>query len=217
MVMEKPRPGASGRTRPHRSETRRRVLDAAFEVFVDRGIAASSINDVAEAAGLTKGAVYSNFAGKDDLVLTLMTEHAESRLTAGLVGFAEAQNPEAALATAGAALVRELRADAGWHRLLAEYFAMAQHDPVLRDALRDRRRAARIAVAIELSKLADLFGGALPLPPEELALVLFALSNGVGVESGIDPEAVPDDLLARVLALIFAGPIDELRTRTSAS
>ncbi len=215
MAVEKTPPGTSRRTRPQRSETRRRVLDAAFEVFVERGISATSMNDVAEAAGLTKGAVYSNFAGKDDLVLTLMTEHAESRLTAGLAGFAEAQDPEAALATAGAALVRELRADAGWHRLLAEYFAMAQHDAALRDALRERRRAARIAVATELSKLAGLFGGTLPLPPEELAVVLFALSNGVGVESGIDPEAVPDDLLARVLALIFAGPIETLRATSS--
>ncbi len=203
--------GAGQRTRPHRHETKRRVLDAAFEVFAQRGIAASSMNDVAEAAGLTKGAVYSSFAGKDDLILTLMTEHAESRLTAGLAGFAEALEPEEALANAGAVLVRELRADAGWHRLLAEYFAISHHDPKLREALRQRRRQARVAVAAELSKLASVFGGTLPLPPDDLAVVLFALSNGMGVESGIDPDAVPDDLLARVLALIFAEPLAELR------
>src|SRR5690242_11286342 len=114
------------RTRPTRAETRRQILDAAFEVFSARGIAASSLTEVA-AAGLTKGAVYSSFDSKDDLVLALMEEHAGHRIQASLDAV-DASGSGDLLGEVAAVLVREMRADAGWHRLLAEYFAMAHHD-----------------------------------------------------------------------------------------
>jgi AcrR family transcriptional regulator len=190
------------RRRPTRSETRRRVLDAAFEVFGEQGIAASTLNDVAAAAGLTKGAVYSSFAGKDELVLALMEEHAGQRLAAGLASFESSEDLDEALTRVGRVLVQAMRADATWHRLLAEYFAISAHDPARREALRLRRREAREAVARGLTRLADETGFALPLPAEELAVVLFALSNGLAVESGMDPSAVPDDLLPRVMVLL---------------
>jgi AcrR family transcriptional regulator len=190
------------RTRPLRAETRRHVLDAAFDVFGERGIAASSLADVAARAGLTKGAVYSNFTGKDDLVLALMEEHAMARLAASLAGFAEIDDPRAALTNVGIVLVRAMKADAVWHRLLAEYFALSYRDPQTREALRRGRREAREAVSRALVRLTESLGFEFPLPPDELAVVFFALSNGLAVESGIDPEAVPDDLFGRVLALI---------------
>ncbi|MGI5128371.1 TetR/AcrR family transcriptional regulator [Pseudonocardia sp. CA-107938] len=195
------------RTRPTRSETRRRVLDAAFAVFGERGIAGSSITQVAEAAGLTKGAVYSNFASKDDLVLSLMEEHAMARLTGSLAEITDATDRQSALLAAGAVLVRAMRVDAAWHRILAEYFALSHHDPARREGLRQRRREARDAVARGIARLSEQTGLRLPLPPDELAVVLFALSNGLAVESGIDPDAVPDELFGKVL-LLLAGPQD---------
>src|SRR5262245_13205900 len=99
------------RTRPTRAETRRRVLDAAFEVFGDKGIAATKLTEVAAAAGLTKGAVYSSFASKDELVLALMEEHAVHRLEANLAGFAAAGDGATGLAEVAAVLMHEMRAD----------------------------------------------------------------------------------------------------------
>ena len=144
-----------GRTRPRRFDTRRRILDAAFRVFGEHGIAASKLTDVAAAAGLTKGAVYSSFASKDELVLALMEEHAAHRLDASLARFAEAADGDAALAGVAAVLMHEMRADAVWHRLLAEFFAMAHHDPQRRDALRQRRREVRQTITRALERLAD--------------------------------------------------------------
>lgn len=190
------------RTRPHRAETRRRVLDAAFDVFSERGIAASSLTEVAAAAGLTKGAVYSSFASKDDLVLALMEEHAASRIDAAVAGFTDNVDTDHALTDMAAALVEGMRVDAAWHRLLAEYFAMASHDPVRQEGLRQRRREVREAITRVLNQLADGLGLDLPLPPAEMAVVLLALSNGLAVETEIDPDGVPTDLLGRVLTLI---------------
>jgi AcrR family transcriptional regulator len=198
----------SRRTRPHRSETRRKVLDAAFAVFAQRGIAASSLTEVAAAAGLTKGAVYSNFDSKDDLVLALMEEHAAARIDAS---FAEFGEPGDTITAIGSVLVNAMRTDAAWHRLLAEYFAMAHHDPRRQDALRQRRREIRDTIARALQTVAAELDFDLPLPAAEFATVLLALSNGLAVETDIDPDGVPADLLGRVLNLIAGEGMSKLR------
>jgi AcrR family transcriptional regulator len=51
------------------------LLDAAERLWAERGIHGASLDDVSSAAGLTKGAVYSNFTGKTDLVLALLERH----------------------------------------------------------------------------------------------------------------------------------------------
>ncbi|TNC21886.1 TetR/AcrR family transcriptional regulator [Amycolatopsis alkalitolerans] len=201
-----------GRTRPTRAETRRRILDAAFTVFGERGIAAAKLTEVAAAAGLTKGAVYSSFASKDELVLALMEEHAAHRLEASLERFAEAGDGKEALANVAAVLMHEMRADAVWHRLLAEFFAMAHHDPKRREALRRRRREVRETIARAIDRLAEGLDLQLPLPPKELAVILLALSNGLAVESAIDEEAVPDGLLGTVLTLIAGDAVAKIRS-----
>lgn len=198
------------RTRPLRSETRRRVLDAAFEVFSEHGIAATSLSEVAAAGGLTKGAVYSSFDSKDDLVLALMEEHAAHRIEAALAGFNDAADSAHALPDVASVLVREMRADAAWHRLLAEYFAMAAHDPAKRRALQQRRREIRDAIARVLTTLADGLQIDFPLPPPEMATVFLALSNGLAVETDIDPDGVPADLLGRVLVLIAGDAVTKV-------
>src|SRR5271165_6704357 len=53
--------------RPTREEVRRRLLDAALAVFAEQGFDTGNLDQIAEVAGLTKGAIYSNFTGKDDL------------------------------------------------------------------------------------------------------------------------------------------------------
>jgi AcrR family transcriptional regulator len=198
------------RTRPLRSETRQRVLDADFEVFGRRGIAASSLTEVAAAAGLTKGAVYSNFDSKDELVLALMEEHAGHRIQASLDAV-DASDSADMLSEVAAVLVHEMRVDAVWHRLLAEYFAMAHHDPARREALQRRRREVRATITRAVERVATELDLDLPMPAEDLAVVILALSNGLGVETDIDPGGVPDDLLARVLTLIVGDAVAQVQ------
>ena len=194
------RPGA--RARPPRSETRRRILDAAYVLFSERGIATTSLAQVAEAAGLTKGAIYSNFTGKDELVLALMEERTMGRLTSVLDELSAVDDAQEAVAGVGHVLVEAMRSDAAAHRLLAENYAMSFRDPAYREALRARRRDARTAIAEAVVRVQEVTGLRLRLPPDEVAVVLLALSNGLGVESDIDPDAVPEDLLGRLLVLL---------------
>jgi AcrR family transcriptional regulator len=68
------------RTRPTRDETREKLFEAAAEVFEEHGIGAASIEMIAAAAGLTRGAFYSNFDGKDDLIIAMLEDHVERSL-----------------------------------------------------------------------------------------------------------------------------------------
>ncbi|MEQ5843468.1 hypothetical protein BWP39_31160 [Paraburkholderia acidicola] len=52
------------RTRKHALDTRAQILDAAERVFMQRGVSRASLSDVAEAAGVTRGAVYGHFRNK---------------------------------------------------------------------------------------------------------------------------------------------------------
>src|SRR5258706_4968023 len=65
-----------------RDLTRTRLLDAAEKVFVDRGFHAASVDEVAEEAGYSKGAVYSNFENKDELFLAVLERRVTSRALA---------------------------------------------------------------------------------------------------------------------------------------
>src|SRR5437879_13494384 len=63
-----------------RRQTRERLLEAAAIVFSRQGFDATSVDQVAEEAGFSKGAVYSNFASKEELFMVLLDRHLETEL-----------------------------------------------------------------------------------------------------------------------------------------
>src|SRR4051794_38058500 len=105
------RPGATPPTpprvpRPRKDQVRARVLQAAGEVFAERGFAAASLDQVAAAAGFTKGAVYSNFGSKDELFLALMTDEVARRVEVVEAALRETTDLADALAAVGTELSR---------------------------------------------------------------------------------------------------------------
>jgi AcrR family transcriptional regulator len=182
-------------------------MDAAVEVFAARGIAASSLSQVAAAAGLTKGAIYSNFASKDELVLAIMEEHVATRLRDALEAFDAAEDLDLAVHELADSLARAIQTDSTWQHLFFEYCTLARRDPALQAGLMTRRREGRAAVARAIERIFDRYGIEAALSPDELAIAGLAISNGLSIESGIDPTAVPADLFARILTLIVPQPI----------
>src|SRR5579863_1807875 len=55
-----------------KDQTRQRLLDAALTIFMKKGFVAASVEDIAEAAGYTRGAFYSNFRSKAELLIELL-------------------------------------------------------------------------------------------------------------------------------------------------
>src|SRR5262249_19258323 len=72
------------RTRPTRDDTRDKLFEAAAQVFEDQGINAASIETIAAAAGFTRGAFYSNFASKDELIVAMLEDHVEQTIRRNL-------------------------------------------------------------------------------------------------------------------------------------
>src|ERR1700757_5384006 len=63
------------RTRPTRDDTREKRFEAAARIFEDEGSGGPSIEAVAAAAGFSRGAFYSNFTSKDELIIAMLGEH----------------------------------------------------------------------------------------------------------------------------------------------
>jgi AcrR family transcriptional regulator len=183
--------------RPRKDEVRSRVLQAAGEVFSERGFAAASLDQVAAAAGFTKGAVYSNFVSKDELFLALMTDEVARRVDVVETALRQAADLPGALAAVGAELSRR---DATWQLLFLEFWQRAMRDPAVRRAFVASRRDLRVRVAEVVARFLTEHPVRTGWDAESLTVVLIALSNGLAVEALPDPDAVPDDLLARALA-----------------
>ena len=67
---------------PRRQATRERILDAAVQLFAERGVLAASVEEICDRAGFTRGAFYSNYESKNDLCLDLLRRKGELYLAA---------------------------------------------------------------------------------------------------------------------------------------
>jgi len=173
------------------------VLQAAAQVFAERGFAAASLDQVAAAAGFTKGAVYSNFGSKDELFLALMADEVAGRVEVVEAALRQTSDLPGALAAVGAELSRR---DPGWQLLFLEFWQRAVRDPEARRAFVTSRRDLRARVAGVVARFLAEHPVRTGWDAESLTVVLIALSNGLAVEALPDPDAVPGDLLAHVLA-----------------
>jgi AcrR family transcriptional regulator len=183
--------------RPRKDEVRSRVLQAAGAVFAERGFAAASLDQVAAAAGFTKGAVYSNFGSKDELFLALMEEEAGRRVQVVETTLSTTSDLAGALAAVGTELSRR---DSTWQLLFLEFWQRAVRDPEVRRAFVASRRTLRARVTEVVERFLTERPVRTGWDAPSLTVVLLALANGLAVESLPDPGAVPDDLLTRVLA-----------------
>lgn len=181
---------AARQTRAERTAaTRRDLLAAAERRFFLRGYHGTTLDDIADEAGYTKGAVYSTFMSKAGLFLALFDEVIDRRLEELRALMAPHDSGEARLG----AIARQPTDDRNAQFLLLsiEFWVHAAREPALLAAFSQRYRRLRA----DLAKLAPETS---PLGPERWALVTLALSNGLALERVIDPDGVPDDLMAAV-------------------
>lgn len=199
-------PAPALRRRPPRQEVRRALLDAAAHVFARQGIEGASLDEVAERAGFTKGAIYSNFGSKQGLVDALIEDRNSSYLDVGLDSVDELDDTLAARAQVlGDRLTAASIEQRDWHLLFSELWGRAVRSSDPGGTFLEQRQALRAAVADAIAEHASRSGTTLPLPSSDLAIVLMALVNGLAIERMVAPDEVPADLLGRALALLVAG------------
>ena len=164
----------------HRALTRTRVLEAAARVFARRGFHGASVQDIAREAGATTGAIYSNFAGKEDLYLAVFEEHVATQIRDYTDTFARGRDLDERSRGGADHWMARLREDPDFFPLYMEFWAHAMRDPKLRP-----RFAAHFASF------------------RETFAQLIEQGNGLALERLTDPDAVPDELLGWAISLLF--------------
>jgi AcrR family transcriptional regulator len=178
-----------------KAETRARLLAAARRAFVADGFRAASLTDIADEAGYSVGALYSNFESKDDLFVSVFEEYVAQR--AGELDAIAAGDSRGARRAARVAeqWMGKLAEEPQWFAVLAEFAGYAARDPELRARFAVSFGALRVTGARLITE--GGFDG--QMEATELATLAKALGNGLALERMIDPAAVPDDLYARAL------------------
>ncbi len=213
-----------------RTRTRSLLLDASERVFARRGYRGASLDEIAAEAGFSKGAVYSNFASKEDLFLALLDRHldasgAAARSAATAVrppgphdgpgpgtGAPAAAGPAAAGGSAPdpVSALAELATPADpaaweWGLLTMEFFLYAAREPAVKDRLAAILEGQRTHLASMLEAAwPQLTSGA--LGPRDVASVIMALSTGLGVQVVLDPGSIDPSLFPRVLEALVGPP-----------
>jgi AcrR family transcriptional regulator len=205
-------PAERVRRRP-RAETRRELLDAAERVFARQGFHAASVEAVSEEAGFSRGALYSNFKDKEDLFLALWGERIERRRRELREVMENAGGPKEGLAPASANIMDALGRERDWFLLYFEFALHAARDPAFARRFERVRKQGLADLAAGIADGLENAGLESSLDPAELALALKALSYGVALERLVSENSVPDELLGRVMELVFRGLRAEAEAR----
>jgi AcrR family transcriptional regulator len=193
-------------TRPERqARTRAELLATAATVFARRGYDGASVEEIAEQAGYSHGAVYSNFDGKADLFLTVFEDYMAERareLAATQVDLGEDVPLEARARALADQWMARFASDRESFVLHMEFIAHAGRDPELAGRFGERSAALREAVSAYISQYQREVGAELALPADDLAMVLRALGIGLAVEALVSPDAVRPDLYGDFVELL---------------
>lgn len=190
-----------------RAQTRAALLDSAEHLWAERGIHGASLDDIAAGAGMTKGAVYSNFAGKTDLILALLARYTEADLGNEMCASLRdtGRSPADRFAEAGRQYARRMSAEETRMRvlLLVELWLYGMRDFSVGWRIADWYHTHREGIASGLvaggaSGLEDLSG-------QDRASLAMAIEFGLALQHLLDPERVPTELYGSGMGLVF-GP-----------
>ncbi len=187
-----------------KANTRERLLNAARAVFARNGYHGASVEEVASEAGFSTGALYSNFGGKEDLFLALMEREigTHAREISEAVGD---RHSVAERATGGARQwMTMIEREPELLLLFMEFWAYGVRDPGMRPRVAEQFGEMRQMLTRLIADGMREFELELELPAEHLALAIDALADGIARQKLTDPDAVPDELMGRILSLLFA-------------
>jgi AcrR family transcriptional regulator len=191
-----------------REQTRDDLVAAADRCFVQGGFHPTSLDQIATSAGYTKGAVYSNFASKEDLFFAVYERRADAaaaQMEERLEGDAVEGLERISADTTG----RRGRDD-GWLAVFFEFWAHVIRHPELRARFAEIHRRVQLPVADAFERIAAERGVELPDAALPLAVAGGAMQIGLALERLTQPEVVDEALGVRMGRLL----LDELERRT---
>jgi AcrR family transcriptional regulator len=183
------------KARTKRERTRAALVAAALEVIAEKGFAAASLDEIAARAGMTKGAIYSNFSGKAELLLSAMGARGLT-LSSSRPPAATLEEELQIMARDLTAMIRRARTE---ERFLAEFQVYALADPEVRMGMAAAYSEGFGGTAEYLSRLNPR------MEPRVLAVALQALSLGLLIQSFITPDEVTPEVIAATIDAFAQG------------
>ena len=187
------------------ARTRQALLDAAADVFVERGLHQTSVGAIAARAGYTRGAFYSNFESKQQLFAELL----QSTVYRAYREMGEAQlagdEPIPTARESAKTLARiQAHPDGRWmFRLWLELLLEAGRDEKMRELAAEFWRSNRELIGRLVEKRYADQGREAPLPPTTFASALIAMDIGLAIQHYVDPDVVPLDVYPDVFGAVF--------------
>jgi AcrR family transcriptional regulator len=187
------------RTRPTRDDTREKLFEAAARVFEDQGIGGASIEAIAAAAGFTRGAFYSNFKSKDELIIAMLEDHVAQSIRRNLDLLDRHRNLADfidALKTIDRSHQDPLARSPLLHMEMILFVARAEkRRPDLAKRLRARRK-----LIVDIVETTSKNNGKNGSPnPAWIGAIVLALEDGFRLHRLIDPETTPADSFLRAI------------------
>lgn len=186
-----------------RAQTRADLIGAAAEVFARHGYHGTSVDMIAEAAGYTKGAVYSNFQSKEELFLALLEARLEESLDS-MQDVMDSAAPEDRPEAFGRRRGEIAQWEPQWFMLEVEFELYAARNPAVRDRVGDRQRATRAVITDALERHIDELGVRPAYPLEQLAKLIVAAGDGISLMALNNPESTDTNELMRILLEVLA-------------
>src|SRR3954449_11755293 len=187
------------RTRPTRDATCEKLFEAAARVFEDQCIGGASIEAIAAAACFTRGAFYSNFKSKDELIIAMLEDHVEQSI-GRIRDLLEKHKNLADFIDALKTMDRSQQDPLGRSPLLhMEMILFVARAEKRRPELAKRLRARRKLIADIVEIAANNGGRSTSLNPAWTGAILLALEDGFRLHRLIDPETTPADSFLRAI------------------
>ena len=189
-----------------KASNRRKLLDAAATLVANKGAVATSLDAIAEKAGLTKGAVYSNFRSKEDLIEELARVAAVS-ISAEAAMIDETRPVAEMLVDLGREIESTFQgASSRTWRLTFEILNYAHHNAKVRRDIATEWRRSRDESSEWYERVSKRTGEELLVSGAEISLVLEAIVLGVATLDTIDPGSIPAGFVSRALRLVVRDP-----------
>jgi AcrR family transcriptional regulator len=182
-----------------REETRLLLLQAAAELFARRGFHGVSLDAVAEEAGFSKGAIYSNFSSKQELLGSLLGLHCEQQLGEVRSMLAKPMPFDERIRQISAAYLSMERS----HLLFTELWLQAMRDKSLRPRLAELYAQTVAAVAEMIEREAEKIGSTLAMPADEIAQAVLAVGDGLVMQQLAAPNHGKAKVFASALRALF--------------
>ncbi len=186
-----------------RDQTRARLLDAAEAMFVKKGFVGASVEDIALAAGYTRGAFYSNFDSKSDLLVELLRRDHE-KMQADLRAIFEGGETREEMEARVMAYYSHLPQETDMFLLWVEARLLAVRDARFRTRFSAFLQEKRQQLETYIEEFSVRVGTPKLIAPPVLALGLMGLCDGLQFLASADPQGVTPALVEQVLTGFFA-------------